>query len=172
LDQALLPDDAQLLKQHLRVKHDEVALLKLMVDKLKLQLARRNRDQFGASSERFEDAQGSLIEPTSLRGWPARYAANSHAKSVHGTAGLAAQLRLRNGHDGQRRVGGRCRGRTAQGRVGSVEGLLHCFGHSRPARRWPADAVGSRSSRHDADIRRAVPAGRYGIAVEATSAGY
>ncbi len=41
----------------------EVALLKLMVQKLKLQLARRNRAQFGASSERFEDAQGSLIEP-------------------------------------------------------------------------------------------------------------
>lgn len=67
-----LPDDAQLLKRHLRVKHDEVALLKLMVDKLKLQLARRNRDQFGASSERFEDAQGSLIEPASLRELPAR----------------------------------------------------------------------------------------------------
>ena len=48
-----LPNDAQLLKRHLRVKHDEVQLLKLMVDKLKLQLARRNRDQFGASSERL-----------------------------------------------------------------------------------------------------------------------
>jgi len=64
--------DAQLLKRHLRVKHDEVALLKLMVDKLKLQLARRNRDQFGASSERFEDAQGSLIEPAAMSELPAR----------------------------------------------------------------------------------------------------
>ena len=38
----------------------EVALLKLMVDKLKLQLLRRVRDQFGSSSEQF-NAQLSLI---------------------------------------------------------------------------------------------------------------
>lgn len=38
----------------------EVALLKLMVDKLKLQLARRVREQYGASSEQL-DAQLTLI---------------------------------------------------------------------------------------------------------------
>jgi transposase len=43
----------------------EVHLLKLTVLKLKLQLARRNRAEFGASSERF-DAQGTLIEPAPL----------------------------------------------------------------------------------------------------------
>jgi transposase len=37
-----------------------------MVQKLKLQLARRNRTLFGTSSERFEDGQGSLIEPVLL----------------------------------------------------------------------------------------------------------
>lgn len=66
-----LPDDAQLLKRHLRVKHDEVQLLKLMVNKLKLQLARRNRDEFGTSSERL-GAQASLIEPAVLTELPAR----------------------------------------------------------------------------------------------------
>jgi len=61
-----LPDDAQLLKQHLRSSAGEVQRLQLMVDKLTLQLARRLRSQFGASSERFDDAQSSLIEPAPL----------------------------------------------------------------------------------------------------------
>ena len=61
-----LPDDAQLLKQHLRVSTSEVQRLKLIVDKLTLQLARRLRSQFGASSERFDDAQSSLIGPAVL----------------------------------------------------------------------------------------------------------
>ncbi|WP_457326105.1 IS66 family transposase, partial [Roseateles sp. P5_E11] len=60
-----LPDDAQLLKQQLRASASEVQRLKLMVDKLKLQLARRVRAQFGVSSERF-DLQASLIEPVAL----------------------------------------------------------------------------------------------------------
>ena len=38
----------------------EVVLLKLLVDKLKLQLLRRQRDQFGSSSEQL-DAQLPLI---------------------------------------------------------------------------------------------------------------
>ena len=37
-----------------------------MVQKLKLQLARRNTTLFGTSSERFEDGQSSLIEPALL----------------------------------------------------------------------------------------------------------
>jgi hypothetical protein len=40
-----------------------VRRLKLVIDKLTLQLARRLRSQFGASSERFDEAQTSLIEP-------------------------------------------------------------------------------------------------------------
>ena len=40
----------------------EVALLKLMVEKLKLQLLRRTRAQFGASSERLDGAQMALVE--------------------------------------------------------------------------------------------------------------
>jgi len=44
----------------------EVQLLKLTVLKLKLQLARRNRAQFGPSSERFDDHQGTLVEPAPL----------------------------------------------------------------------------------------------------------
>jgi len=61
-----LPDDAPLLKQHLRASASEVQRLKLMVDKLTLQLARRLRAQFGASSEHFDDPQASLIEPAVL----------------------------------------------------------------------------------------------------------
>lgn len=66
-----LPDDAQLLKQQLRISASEVQRLKLMVDKLKLQLARRVRAQFGVSSERF-DLQTSLIEPVALEQLPVR----------------------------------------------------------------------------------------------------
>jgi len=66
-----LPDDAQLLKQQLRASASEVQRLKLMVDKLKLQLARRVRAQFGVSSERF-DLQASLIEPVALEHLPVR----------------------------------------------------------------------------------------------------
>lgn len=61
-----LPDDAPLLKQRLLASEGEVRRLRLMVDKLTLQLARRLRSQFGASSERFEDGQASLIEPAPL----------------------------------------------------------------------------------------------------------
>jgi transposase len=61
-----LPDDAQLLKQQLHASQSEVRRLKLVVDKLTLQLARRLRSQFGASSERFDEVQTSLIEPVVL----------------------------------------------------------------------------------------------------------
>lgn len=43
----------------------EVALLKLMVDKLKLQLARRAREQYGRSSEQL-----TLIAAVSVRASP------------------------------------------------------------------------------------------------------
>jgi len=43
-------------------RDSEVALLKLMVDKLKLQLLRARRAQFGRSSEQLDDPQIALIE--------------------------------------------------------------------------------------------------------------
>lgn len=58
------PVDA--LRRLVQARDAEVALLKLMVQKLKLQLARRGRKLFGSSSERFEDVQGHLIEPEVL----------------------------------------------------------------------------------------------------------
>jgi transposase len=71
------------LQRILAARDSEVALLKLMVDKLKLQLLRRVRAEFGASSEQL-DAQTLLIdagEPlpspaTTQRVVPSRPAAN------------------------------------------------------------------------------------------------
>lgn len=65
-----LPDDAAALKLRLVAAEGEVQRLRLMVDKLTMQLARRLRSQFGASSERFDDGQGSLIEPAVLDDLP------------------------------------------------------------------------------------------------------
>lgn len=56
------PQDRQELLRLLRSRDAEVGVLKLMVQKLKLQLARRNRADFGSISERFEDGQSSLLE--------------------------------------------------------------------------------------------------------------
>ncbi|MFG6464942.1 hypothetical protein ACG04Q_25440 [Roseateles sp. DXS20W] len=75
-----LLDDAQLLKQQLRVSASEVQRRKLMADKLKLQLARRTRAQFGVSSERF-DLQASLIEPVALEQLPVRKATAAAANA-------------------------------------------------------------------------------------------
>ncbi|ODU55986.1 MAG: transposase [Comamonadaceae bacterium SCN 68-20] len=61
-----MPHSVDALLRVLEARDAEVTLLKLMVRKLKLQLARRDRSLFGTSSERFEDAQGSLIEPALL----------------------------------------------------------------------------------------------------------
>lgn len=61
-----LPDDIDALRRRLWISEAERELLKLMVEKLRLQLARRNRIEFGASSERFADAQGSLIASEAL----------------------------------------------------------------------------------------------------------
>jgi transposase len=57
------PRSSDELLRLLQARDAEVGVLKLMVQKLKLQLARRNRADFGSRSERFEeDAQGSLLE--------------------------------------------------------------------------------------------------------------
>lgn len=86
-----LPDDAQLLKQQLRASASEVQRLKLMVDKLKLQLARRMRAQFGVSSERF-DLQASLIEPVALEQLPVRKPATPAANAGSVDRSLPAHL--------------------------------------------------------------------------------
>jgi transposase len=56
------PQGSEELLRLLLARDAEVGLLKLMVEKLKLQLARRNRADFGSTSERFENAQGSLLQ--------------------------------------------------------------------------------------------------------------
>ena len=86
-----LPDDAKLLKQQLRVSASEVQRLKLMVDKLKLQLARRMRAQFGVSSERF-DLQTSLIEPVALEQLSVRKPTTSAANAGSVDRSLPAHL--------------------------------------------------------------------------------
>ena len=57
-----MPDEVEALKRRLQASEAQRDLLELMVAKLKLQLARRNRTLYGTSSERFDVAQGSLIE--------------------------------------------------------------------------------------------------------------
>lgn len=56
------PQSSEELLRLLQARDAEVGVLKLMVEKLKLQIARRNRGDFGSTIERFEDVQGSLLE--------------------------------------------------------------------------------------------------------------
>jgi transposase len=60
------PGQIEELRRRLQASQAECDLLKLLVSKLKLQLARRNRILYGASSERFDAVQGSLIEAAPL----------------------------------------------------------------------------------------------------------
>ena len=60
------PHTVDALLRVIEVREAEVALLKLTIDKLKLQLLRRVRAQFGASSERLDDLQIALIEGAPL----------------------------------------------------------------------------------------------------------
>jgi len=55
----------------IEVRDAEVALLKLTIDKLKLQLLRRARAQFGSSSERFDNPQIALLASEPLYEEPA-----------------------------------------------------------------------------------------------------
>lgn len=67
--------------------------LKLMVDKLTLQLARHARSQYGASSERFADGQTSLIEPAVLDELPrAKTAVAAAANSTGADRSLPEHL--------------------------------------------------------------------------------
>lgn len=54
------------LRSVIAARDAEVVLLKLMIAKLELQLLRSRRARFGSSSERFDDPQGTLIEPAPL----------------------------------------------------------------------------------------------------------
>ena len=56
------PHTVESLLRVVEARESEVAFLKLMIDKLKLQLLRRTRSQFAASSEQLQDAQIALIE--------------------------------------------------------------------------------------------------------------
>jgi len=56
------PPSRQELLRVIEARDAEVSLLKLMIQKLQLQLARRNRNDFGSTSERFEHVQGTLLE--------------------------------------------------------------------------------------------------------------
>ena len=60
------PHTVDALLRVIEVREAEVVLLKLMVDKLKLQLLRRVRAQFGRSSEQLDDPQIALIEGVPL----------------------------------------------------------------------------------------------------------
>ena len=60
------PHTVDALLRVIEVREAEVVLLKLMIDKLKLQLLRRVRAQFGPSSEQLDDPQIALIEGAPL----------------------------------------------------------------------------------------------------------
>jgi transposase len=60
------PQSIQVLRSVIEARDAEVVLLKLMIRKLQMQLARRNRSQFGSTSERFDDPQSTLLEAALL----------------------------------------------------------------------------------------------------------
>ncbi|NUZ07394.1 hypothetical protein HQN59_16645 [Schlegelella sp. ID0723] len=65
-------DSAEALRLVVQARDAEIHMLKLLVQKLKLQVARRNRMLFGSASERFTEgvksAQGTLLEGEVLDG--------------------------------------------------------------------------------------------------------
>ena len=75
------PSSVEELLLVVQARDAEIDLLKLLVQKLKLQLARRNRMVFGSSSERFVDPaqnpQGTLLEGVLLDEIPAKKAAST-----------------------------------------------------------------------------------------------
>ncbi len=74
-----MPDGVEVLKRRLQASEAERDLLQLLVAKLKLQLARRNRTLYGTSSERLDAAQRSLIEAAPLDELASRKAASKPA---------------------------------------------------------------------------------------------
>ena len=65
------PHTIDALLRVIEVREAEVVLLKLMIDKLKLQLLRRVRAQFGPSSEQLDGPQMALIDGAPLYELPA-----------------------------------------------------------------------------------------------------
>jgi transposase len=65
-----------------QARQAELGVLKLIIEKLKVQLARRNRADFGSTSERFEDMQTSLLETEPLDELRARRAAAKPAANA------------------------------------------------------------------------------------------
>ena len=65
------PHTVEALLRVVQQRDSEVALLKLMVDKLTLQLLRARRAQYGRSSEQLDDPQIALIEGAPLYEHPA-----------------------------------------------------------------------------------------------------
>ena len=69
------PHTVEALLRAVEERDTEVAFLKLMVDKLSLQLLRARRSQYGRSSEQLDDPQIALIEGVPLYEHPAPEAA-------------------------------------------------------------------------------------------------
>ena len=69
------PHTVEALLRVVEERDSQVAFLKLMVDKLALQLLRARRAQYGRSSEQLDDSQIALIEGTPLYEHPAPKAA-------------------------------------------------------------------------------------------------
>ncbi|HEY9199736.1 MAG TPA: IS66 family transposase [Gammaproteobacteria bacterium] len=65
-----------------QAREAELGVLKLIVEKLKVQLARRNRADFASTSERFEGLQTSLLETEPLDELQARRAAGKPAANA------------------------------------------------------------------------------------------
>lgn len=65
------PHTVDALLRVIEVRDAEAVLLKLMIDKLKMQLLRRTRGQFGSSSEQLDGAQIALLEGGALYEQPA-----------------------------------------------------------------------------------------------------
>src|SRR5678816_32648 len=76
------PQSYQELLALVQARDAEVGVLKLIIEKLKVQLARRNRNDFGSTSERFEGLQGSLLETQPLDEMQARRAAAKPAANA------------------------------------------------------------------------------------------
>jgi transposase len=76
------PQSREELLRVIEARDAEVTLLKLTVRKLQMQLARRNRADFGSTSERFEGLQGSLLETQPLDELRARRAAAKPAANA------------------------------------------------------------------------------------------
>jgi len=83
-------DGADALRLVVQVRDAEIVMLRLLVQKLKLQIARRDRIIFGSASERFADGtpalQGSLLEGEPLDGIEPRKATDAAVSPAANTA--------------------------------------------------------------------------------------